>query len=169
MSRKLSHTSRVAIRDWSKKKFWKPVTWSDIFYGTLCINVVYTKSQDKTFWRSHGKAVIYNVSKSFFPRWLLNLLQVQFCIVLIHNVQVLFRECDYPKFINVLLAIQAGYFLYMFGAFYNAQYIRNRRKKKPEESGVIKQKSQWMENKKATSTRTVLYRTFIFIAGSESV
>ncbi|CAG9760042.1 unnamed protein product [Ceutorhynchus assimilis] len=53
---------------------------------------------------------------------------VQFLIILVHNVQVLPRECNYPKVFNVLLAIQAGYFIYLFGSFYVRAYIE----KKPQ-------------------------------------
>ncbi|KAJ8932807.1 hypothetical protein NQ314_014511, partial [Rhamnusium bicolor] len=54
---------------------------------------------------------------------------IQFCIVFYHNIQVLFRSCDYPKFVNGLLAFQAAYFLYLFGCFYYKQYVKGKREK----------------------------------------
>ncbi|KAJ8954308.1 hypothetical protein NQ318_005894 [Aromia moschata] len=64
---------------------------------------------------------------------------VQFCIVFYHNVQVLFRECSYPKFINVLLTTQAAYFLYLFGCFYYNQYVKSQNRKAAERktNGVV--------------------------------
>ncbi|XP_074036566.1 very long chain fatty acid elongase AAEL008004 [Leptinotarsa decemlineata] len=55
---------------------------------------------------------------------------IQFCIIFWHNFQVLFKECDYPKFINFLLVTQAGYFLYLFGCFYVNQYLKSKNEKK---------------------------------------
>ncbi|XP_050310158.1 elongation of very long chain fatty acids protein 7-like [Anthonomus grandis grandis] len=69
---------------------------------------------------------------------------VQFVIILVHNVQVLPRNCNYPKIFNVLLSIQAGYFIYLFGSFYVRAYIekkpqttiiKNELKEKVEENG----------------------------------
>jgi len=59
----------------------------------------------------------------WWKRYLTAMQMVQFCIVGIHNIQVLFRTCSYPKTINVLLASQAVYFFYLFGAFYYRTYI----------------------------------------------
>ncbi|XP_044755179.1 uncharacterized protein LOC123314125 [Coccinella septempunctata] len=52
---------------------------------------------------------------------------VQFCIIFVHNSQVLFRDCDYPKIITFLLATQALFFLYLFGSFYHRSYIQARK------------------------------------------
>ncbi|XP_044261224.1 elongation of very long chain fatty acids protein AAEL008004-like [Tribolium madens] len=49
---------------------------------------------------------------------------VQFCIIFFHNLQVLFRQCDYPKFIVMLLGTQALFFLFLFGSFYHKTYIQ---------------------------------------------
>ncbi|XP_018567407.1 elongation of very long chain fatty acids protein AAEL008004-like [Anoplophora glabripennis] len=80
----------------------------------------------------------------WWKKHLTALQMVQFCMVFVHNFQVIFRDCDYPKFLNVLLSIQAGYFFYLFGAFYNAQYVKSQRKKKHEENGMI---SNGVENR----------------------
>ncbi|KAL3269886.1 hypothetical protein HHI36_008943, partial [Cryptolaemus montrouzieri] len=52
---------------------------------------------------------------------------VQFCIIFVHNGQVLFRDCDYPKFIAFLLSAQALFFLYLFGSFYHRSYVQSRK------------------------------------------
>nr|CAI5855023.1 unnamed protein product [Callosobruchus analis] len=54
---------------------------------------------------------------------------IQFCIIFYHNFQVLFRECNFPKFLNFLLATQAAYFLYLFGCFYVNQYIKSKQRR----------------------------------------
>lgn len=36
----------------------------------------------------------------------------------------MFRDCNYPKFINFLLSLNAGLFLYLFGKFYYVNYIK---------------------------------------------
>ncbi|XP_066253207.1 very long chain fatty acid elongase 7-like [Euwallacea similis] len=53
---------------------------------------------------------------------------VQFVIILVHNLQVIPRDCNYPKIFNILLVIQGGYFIYLFGSFYVRAYIE----KKPQ-------------------------------------
>ncbi|CAH1275571.1 unnamed protein product [Diabrotica balteata] len=65
----------------------------------------------------------------WWKKYVTSLQMIQFCIVFWHNFQVLFRQCDYPKFLNVLLASQAAYFLYLFGCFYVNSYIKNKRPK----------------------------------------
>ncbi|ENN70437.1 hypothetical protein HUJ04_002064 [Dendroctonus ponderosae] len=62
---------------------------------------------------------------------------VQFLIILTHNLQVIPRDCSYPKTFNILLSIQAGYFIYLFGSFYVRAYIE----KKPQPT-IIKVESQ---------------------------
>ncbi|XP_060528424.1 elongation of very long chain fatty acids protein 7-like [Cylas formicarius] len=73
----------------------------------------------------------------WWKRHVTKLQLVQFAIVFVHNFQVLFRKCDYPKVFNVLLSIQAGYFLYLFGAFYVTAYIKNKPQKTVVEADVV--------------------------------
>lgn len=54
--------------------------------------------------------------------------QIQFVIIFYHNFSVMFRDCNYPKFINFLLALNSGLFLYMFGMFYYINYVKIPRK-----------------------------------------
>lgn len=55
--------------------------------------------------------------------------QIQFCIIFYHNFSVMFTDCNYPKFINFLLSLNASLFLYMFGNFYYQNYVKSRRSK----------------------------------------
>ncbi|OWR40664.1 elongation of very long chain fatty acids protein AAEL008004-like isoform X1 [Danaus plexippus] len=61
---------------------------------------------------------------------------VQFVIIFYHNFSVMFCDCNYPKTINFLLALNAGLFLYMFGNFYYRNYIKPRDGSKPA-NGVL--------------------------------
>ncbi|XP_026729945.1 elongation of very long chain fatty acids protein AAEL008004-like [Trichoplusia ni] len=54
---------------------------------------------------------------------------VQFAIIFVHNVIPIFKECAYPKWINVLLAIHSLQFVYLFGSFYYETYIKTPQKK----------------------------------------
>lgn len=55
---------------------------------------------------------------------MLFIFQIQFCIIFYHNFFVMFCDCNYPKFINFLLSLNAGLFLYMFGNFYYRNYVK---------------------------------------------
>ncbi|XP_034243341.1 elongation of very long chain fatty acids protein AAEL008004-like [Thrips palmi] len=48
---------------------------------------------------------------------------VQFVIVFFHSAQVLFRQCNYPKGIAFLLALNAILFMQMFGNFFYHTYV----------------------------------------------
>lgn len=45
-----------------------------------------------------------------------------------HNFQVLFRQCNYPKVIVFLLGTQAMFFFYLFGRFYIRMYVAAKKK-----------------------------------------
>ncbi|KPI98130.1 Elongation of very long chain fatty acids protein AAEL008004, partial [Papilio xuthus] len=59
----------------------------------------------------------------WWKKHLTSLQLVQFVIVFYHNFVVMFCDCNYPKSINFLLALNAGLFLYMFGNFYYRSYV----------------------------------------------
>ncbi|XP_019870251.1 elongation of very long chain fatty acids protein AAEL008004 [Aethina tumida] len=61
----------------------------------------------------------------WWKKYLTSMQLIQFVIIFVHNFQVMFRTCDYPKFINFLLLSQAAYFLYLFGLFYKKTYLKN--------------------------------------------
>lgn len=55
--------------------------------------------------------------------WVTVIQLVQFVIVFAHSTQVLFTQCNYPKFIAFLLSLNAVLFMQMFGSFYYRNYI----------------------------------------------
>ncbi|XP_077285169.1 very long chain fatty acid elongase AAEL008004 [Arctopsyche grandis] len=58
----------------------------------------------------------------WWKKYVTRLQLVQFSIILIHNLQILPRDCNYPKFIVTLLTINAVLFIYLFGSFYVRTY-----------------------------------------------
>ncbi|XP_046420712.1 elongation of very long chain fatty acids protein-like isoform X2 [Neodiprion fabricii] len=50
---------------------------------------------------------------------------IQFCIIFVHNAQMMFNDCKFPKQLTVLLLLNASAFLYMFGSFYVKNYMKN--------------------------------------------
>ncbi|KAF7279823.1 very long chain fatty acid elongase 7-like [Rhynchophorus ferrugineus] len=64
----------------------------------------------------------------WWKKYVTKLQLVQFVIIFVHNLQVIPRDCSYPKIFNILLVIQSGYFMYLFGSFYVRAYIE----KKPQ-------------------------------------
>ncbi|KAL7292507.1 hypothetical protein TKK_0014082 [Trichogramma kaykai] len=61
----------------------------------------------------------------WWKRHLTSLQLVQFSIILVHNLQILFTDCNFPKFLAFLLCINAGLFIYLFGSFYVKNYIKD--------------------------------------------
>ncbi|CAH0554796.1 unnamed protein product [Brassicogethes aeneus] len=72
----------------------------------------------------------------WWKKYLTRMQLIQFSIIFVHNFQVMFRTCDYPKGINFLLTTQAAYFLYLFGKFYHKSYVRQRSKVQSKQNGV---------------------------------
>lgn len=55
--------------------------------------------------------------------------QVQFIIIFVHTVQIQFQpNCNFPKSIGLLLTVNAGLFIYMFGSFYLKSYRKTNKK-----------------------------------------
>ncbi|XP_065155414.1 very long chain fatty acid elongase AAEL008004-like [Atheta coriaria] len=69
----------------------------------------------------------------WWKKYLTAMQMVQFCIIAVHNFQVLFRQCDYPKFIAFLLGMQAIFFFYLFGSFYYRTYVKPTHAPPPKE------------------------------------
>jgi elongation of very long chain fatty acids protein 7 len=51
-----------------------------------------------------------------------NILQVQFVLVIIHSLQLLFIDCNYPKAFVWLIVLQAVIFFSLFADFYKQAY-----------------------------------------------
>lgn len=69
----------------------------------------------------------------------------------------MFRDCNYPKFINFLLSLNAGLFLYMFGNFYYQNYVKSRRlaqKAKEEGQTLNSQANGDVQNSDSVATES---------------
>lgn len=60
---------------------------------------------------------------------------VQFVIIFLHNVQMLFTSCNFPKFLSFLLTLNACIFIYMFGSFYVNNYVKADKQREPKANG----------------------------------
>lgn len=63
----------------------------------------------------------------WWKKYLTTMQLVQFAFVFLHNIQMYFNGCPYPKFIIFLLTLNSAVFLWMFGSFYYENYVMNRR------------------------------------------
>jgi elongation of very long chain fatty acids protein 7 len=48
--------------------------------------------------------------------------QFQFCLVFLHSLLILRKECNYPKFVVGLLSPNAMFFYFLFNDFYQSAY-----------------------------------------------
>lgn len=72
----------------------------------------------------------------WWKRHLTTMQIVQFVIIFLHNAQMLFTSCNFPKMLSFLLMFNALMFIYMFGSFYLENYMKaNKRQSVPEANG----------------------------------
>lgn len=76
---------------------------------------------------------------------------VQFVIIFLHNIQMLFTNCNFPKPLSFLLVLNAGIFIYMFGSFYVDNYI----KREPKANGCAAVNGMVVNGSTANSATTV--------------
>lgn len=70
----------------------------------------------------------------------LTLMQIiQFVIIFLHNIQMLFTNCNFPKSMSFLLVVNAGLFIYMFTSFYVKRYSEAN-----ESNSLLKSRSNGM-------------------------
>lgn len=48
---------------------------------------------------------------------------IQFVAIFIHQFQLLFRECNYPKGFMIWIGLHGAMFLFLFSDFYKTKYI----------------------------------------------
>lgn len=63
----------------------------------------------------------------WWKKYLTTFQMVQFIAIFIHQFQLLFRECDYPKGFMVWIGLHGIMFLFLFSDFYKAKYTKNRK------------------------------------------
>lgn len=53
---------------------------------------------------------------------------VQFVAIFAHQFQLLFRECDYPKYFMIWIGFHGAMFLFLFSDFYKVKYSSSKAK-----------------------------------------
>lgn len=69
----------------------------------------------------------------WWKKYLTAFQMVQFVAIFIHQFQLLFRECDYPKGFMVWIGLHGAMFLFLFSDFYKTKYTS---KKAPLKNGT---------------------------------
>ncbi|KAJ8932809.1 hypothetical protein NQ314_014513, partial [Rhamnusium bicolor] len=65
-------------------------------------------------------------------------LRTQFCLAFLHNSQLLFRDCGYPRWSVVLTLPNAIFFYYLFFDFYKKAYVKKEKKNLLQASSTLK-------------------------------
>jgi len=68
------------------------------------------------------------------------LFQFQFCLVFLHSLLILRKECNYPKFVVGLLSPNAMFFYFLFNDFYQSAYKKSAPKPDKAVEGSDKEK-----------------------------
>ncbi|CAC5408130.1 ELOVL7 [Mytilus coruscus] len=69
----------------------------------------------------------------WWKKYMTSMQITQFILVTIHSVQLLFIDCDYPKFFVYLIGLYAVVFMVMFANF----YVQTYKKSKPKSNGTV--------------------------------
>lgn len=69
----------------------------------------------------------------WWKKYLTAFQMVQFVAIFIHQFQLLFRECDYPKGFMVWIGLHGAMFLFLFSDFYKTKYTS-----KPNKAASLK-------------------------------
>lgn len=77
----------------------------------------------------------YKMSQPWWKKHITQLQLLQFFLILIHASQLIWAECDYPKWPAALLLPQNLFMIVLFGDFYYKAYIK---KPKNATNGVKK-------------------------------
>lgn len=62
----------------------------------------------------------------WWKKYLTTMQIVQFVIIFLQNLRVLFTTCNFPKPLTFLLVLNSGIFFYMFSSFYINNYIKTK-------------------------------------------
>ncbi|KAF4516755.1 hypothetical protein B566_EDAN004594 [Ephemera danica] len=63
----------------------------------------------------------------WWKRHITRMQMVQFCMVFLHGLLILNKECNYPKYVVVLLCPNAIFFYFLFYDFYQAAYDKSKK------------------------------------------
>ncbi|XP_043786686.1 elongation of very long chain fatty acids protein AAEL008004 isoform X1 [Apis laboriosa] len=66
----------------------------------------------------------------WWKKYITTLQMGQFCLAFLHSCQLLFYDCDYPKWSLILILPNAVFFYFLFSDFYNNAYKSNEKHSK---------------------------------------
>lgn len=72
----------------------------------------------------------------WWKKYLTTFQMVQFVAIFIHQFQLLFRECDYPKGFMIWIGFHGAMFLFLFSDFYKAKYSVKSYKASSHKNGI---------------------------------
>uniref|UniRef100_A0A6M2DY60 Elongation of very long chain fatty acids protein n=1 Tax=Xenopsylla cheopis TaxID=163159 RepID=A0A6M2DY60_XENCH len=75
----------------------------------------------------------------WWKKYLTTLQMVQFVVIMTHQFQLLWTECDYPRVFMVWIALHGIMFLFLFSDFYKVKYSVKSKDKKCKEEDEPKQ------------------------------
>ncbi|XP_055321846.1 elongation of very long chain fatty acids protein 7 isoform X2 [Sitodiplosis mosellana] len=84
----------------------------------------------------------------WWKKYLTAFQMVQFVAIFIHQFQLLFRECDYPKGFMIWIGLHGAMFLFLFSDFYKTKYTS-----KPEKASLKNGKSNGTANGHYTNNK----------------
>lgn len=67
----------------------------------------------------------------WWKKYITTLQLVQFCLTFVHSMQLLFADCDYPKWSVCIVMPNAVFFYYLFMDFYRKAYCVPNERKRP--------------------------------------
>lgn len=65
----------------------------------------------------------------WWKKYLTAFQMVQFICIFVHQFQLVFVDCDYPKSFTVWIGLHGVLFLFLFSGFYKEKYVREEKKK----------------------------------------
>lgn len=80
----------------------------------------------------------------WWKKYLTAFQMIQFICIFVHQFQLLFIECDYPKSFTFWIGMHGVLFLFLFSNFYKEKYVEmdSRKKLKAEQRTVMEEKNQ---------------------------
>lgn len=72
----------------------------------------------------------------WWKKYLTAFQMVQFVAIFIHQFQLLFRECDYPKGFMIWIGLHGAMFLFLFSDFYKTKYNTSKPNKASLKNGT---------------------------------
>lgn len=76
-------------------------------------------------------------------------MQIQFLVVFCHTFQIQFQpNCEFSKFIGLLLSLNAALFTYMFSSFYIKSYNRKAKAAAAAEKKILEDEKKILEDEK---------------------